>query len=66
MAQIRPWLSNVTQHSDQICGIMDHIISSRAHWQGNWQKIKVKWDPHSTENTLVTKVEENCPVFRWL
>ena len=53
MAQLRPQLPNFTQHSDQVCRIrlgIDHIISSRTHWQGDWKKIKVS---HSMENTLL-------------
>ena len=57
-AQIRPWLPNFTQYSDQVCrrrlGI-DHIISSRAHWQ------KVKWDPHSMENTPLLRLGNIVP-----
>ena len=35
MAQLRPWLPNFTQHSDQVVGIrlgLDYIIPSKAHW----------------------------------
>ena len=59
MVQMRHWHPNFTQRSDQVCGIrlgIDHIISSRAHWQGDWQKIKVKWGPHSIENTLLLRL----------
>ena len=72
MTRFRLRLRNCTQYSDQVCGIrlgIDHIISSRAHWRGDWDRGA---ENHSYVGPLqcgkytVAEAGENCPIFRWL
>ena len=54
MVQLRPWLPNFTQHSDQVCGIK--LGSYLLEHTGRAGRLAVKWGPHSMENALLGKV----------
>ena len=47
---------------------MHHIISFRAHWQGNWdkgQKIKAKWGrPLQYGKYTFARAGVNCPICK--